>query len=33
MIGVALRDISDPYFSSIAAGLIEVPTRASCWCA
>src|SRR5215471_368848 len=23
MIGVALRDISDPYFSSIAAGLIE----------
>jgi LacI family transcriptional regulator len=24
MIGVALRDISDPYFSSIAAGLIEV---------
>jgi LacI family transcriptional regulator len=24
MIGVALRDIDDPYFSSIAAGLIEV---------
>ena len=24
MVGVALRDISDPYFSSIAAGLIEV---------
>jgi LacI family transcriptional regulator len=24
MIGVVLRDISDPYFSSIAAGLIEV---------
>jgi LacI family transcriptional regulator len=24
MIGVALRDIADPYFSSIAAGLIEV---------
>ncbi len=24
MMGVALRDISDPYFSSIAAGLIEV---------
>jgi LacI family transcriptional regulator len=24
MFGVALRDISDPYFSSIAAGLIEV---------
>ena len=24
MIGVALRDISDPYFSAIAAGLIEV---------
>jgi LacI family transcriptional regulator len=24
MIGVALRDISDPYFSSVAAGLIEV---------
>jgi LacI family transcriptional regulator, galactose operon repressor len=24
MIGVALRDITDPYFSSIAAGLIEV---------
>jgi LacI family transcriptional regulator len=24
IIGVALRDISDPYFSSIAAGLIEV---------
>jgi LacI family transcriptional regulator len=24
MIGVALRDISDPYFSSIAAGLIEI---------
>jgi LacI family transcriptional regulator len=24
LIGVALRDISDPYFSSIAAGLIEV---------
>ena len=24
MIGVALRDISDPYFSDIAAGLIEV---------
>ena len=24
MIGVALRDISDPYFSSIAAGFIEV---------
>ena len=23
MIGVALRDISDPYFSSIAAGFIE----------
>ena len=26
MIGVALRDIADPYFSSIAAGLIEVAT-------
>jgi LacI family transcriptional regulator len=24
MVGVALRDISDPYFSSIASGLIEV---------
>ena len=24
MVGVALRDISDPYFSEIAAGLIEV---------
>jgi LacI family transcriptional regulator len=24
MVGVALRDISDPYFSSIAAGLIDV---------
>jgi LacI family transcriptional regulator len=28
MIGVALRDISDPYFSSIAAGLIEVADAA-----
>ena len=26
MIGVALRDIADPYFSSIAAGLIEAAT-------
>jgi len=26
MIGVALRDIADPYFSSIAAGFIEVAT-------
>ena len=26
MIGVVLRDIADPYFSSIAAGLIEVAT-------
>ena len=38
MIGVALRDISDPYFSSIAAGLIEVadgqsPAAGGCWCA
>ena len=43
MIGVALRDISDPYFSSIAAGLIEVaddsvlrhrvPGPGGCWCA
>ena len=38
MVGVALRDISDPYFSSIAAGLIEVadartPARGGCWCA
>ena len=34
MIGVALRDISDPYFSSIAAGLIEVADAAAgCWCA
>src|ERR1700685_3554061 len=24
MLGVAVRDIADPYFSSIAAGLIEV---------
>jgi LacI family transcriptional regulator len=29
MIGVALRDISDPYFSSIAAGLIEVAEAAA----
>jgi LacI family transcriptional regulator len=29
MIGVALRDISDPYFSSIAAGLIEVADNES----
>jgi LacI family transcriptional regulator len=28
MIGVALRDISDPYFSAIAAGLIEVSDAA-----
>jgi LacI family transcriptional regulator len=28
MIGVALRDISDPYFSSIAAGLIEAADTA-----
>ncbi len=28
MIGVALRDIADPYFSSIAAGLIEVADAA-----
>jgi LacI family transcriptional regulator len=27
MIGVALRDVADPYFSSIAAGLIEVADR------
>ena len=37
MIGVALRDISDPYFSSIAAGLIEVAdgvaAAGGCWCA
>jgi LacI family transcriptional regulator len=28
MVGVALRDISDPYFSEIAAGLIEVADTA-----
>ena len=28
MIGVALRDISDPYFSSVAAGLVEVADAA-----
>ena len=33
MIGVVLRDISDPYFSSIAAGLIEVAEPAGSWCA
>ena len=33
MIGVVVHDIADPYFSSIAAGLIEVADAAGCWSA
>ena len=33
MVGVVVHDIADPYFSSIAAGLIEMASRSSCWSA
>ena len=33
MVGVVVHDIADPYFSSIAAGLIEVADAAGCWSA